>query len=163
MGVMTLRASPKHVRIWSGEAWVKMECAEEVERPAEDAELESLRIMKGGALEGDEVPADVVADRGVQEPPVRLDPEVSAGLQIRDEEAARTERAAADVEKRVVLAETEKGEEVELGGPGNVVTARRPDIRAVRSHPGREIRPEPVRQHLQESLPNVYEASWPGG
>jgi len=77
---------------------------QEVKRPAERRQREGPVVAERGPLEGEEFLAELLPDALVEEPLLGFDPDVPPGAQIDDEQTARAERPAPDVEEGVVLA-----------------------------------------------------------
>jgi hypothetical protein len=104
---------------------------DEVEPAAEHGEPEVVHVAERGPLEVDLVLAHDVSDALLQDPPLRLDPEVTIGKQVGDEQPPAPERTAAEVEQGVVLAQPEVREQRELRGGHQVVPLGRADPRPV--------------------------------
>lgn len=70
--------------------------------------------------------SELVLERGVDQPPVRFDARVAAGIQVGDQHPPRAQGATADVQQPMVLAQPQGIEQRELSRADQVVLAGGP-------------------------------------
>ncbi|HKN41921.1 MAG TPA: hypothetical protein VJV87_03400, partial [Sphingomicrobium sp.] len=73
----------------------------------------------------------MMVDAGIEQPAIGLDAEIVTGQQIGNEQAAGAQRAAADVEQTMRLAQAKRGQQIELHCADEVVLVLGADVVAV--------------------------------
>src|SRR5438132_10336237 len=84
-------------------------------------------IKEGRTLQLQHRPSDLLVDAGLHQPAIGVEPVVTPRQEVWDEEPASAERSAAEIEERIVLAQSKGGEQPELGRAHEVILLGRPD------------------------------------
>src|SRR6266480_3347225 len=96
-------------------------------------------IEEGRTLQLQHRLSDLLVDAGVNQPAIGLEAVITLWKEVRDEEPASTERSAAEIEERIVLAQSKGREQPELGRAHEVILLGRPDKSSVVIHPRSDL------------------------
>src|SRR5579863_8414502 len=94
---------------------------DEIERNPEPGAREIACVQEARTLALDELAPDLALDSLLDQPLLGLDAEIAVGQEIHEKELAGPQRAAANVEQRVLLPQPEQRHEGELHMGENIV------------------------------------------
>ena len=111
---------------------------DKVEPAAEHVAAKVVVVGEGRALQTCRRPAELAREAVFDQPPVRIDAEISVGLEIGNQQTSETERPATEVQHGMTIAQAQSEQQGELTGAEEVVTVRRTYVRAIVGSAGRE-------------------------